>query len=263
MKRFLALILSVVLVFGVTACGDSNASNEKKTKLVLGTSADYAPFEFIVLDDAGKQQYVGIDVELARKLAKDMGLELEIVNMNFDNLMLSLQKGEIDMVIAAVEETEERAAVADFSDPYYTDYPPMILVRKGDEGKYTSTESFDGKTVGAQTGTTKTEIVTGDLNATLLGLTSVPDLVNNLVYEKCDAIVVDGAVAMEYAQTNDDIVIADVELGAAYPYRVAVKKGDPSGLLTSFNTTIKKVLEDGTMESWIENADSISDQAVQ
>lgn len=233
-------------------------------KLVLGTSADYPPFEFIVLDDDGNQQYVGIDISLAKKLAEDMGKELEVVNMSFDNLMLSLQKGEIDMVIAAVEVSEERANVADFSDPYYTDYPPMVLIKADKQEEYTSLESLAGKTVGAQTGTTKAAIVTDDMpDSTLLALSSVMDLVNNLEYDKCDAIILDGAVAMQYAEANDSMVVADISLGEAAPYVVAVLKGDPNGLLDSFNETIAAAVNDGTVDAWIEEADAISDQAIE
>lgn len=244
-----------------TEAAETAAAGEK---LVLGTSADYPPFEFIILDEDGNQQYVGIDISVAKKLAEDMGRELEVVNMSFDNLMLSLQKGEIDMVIAAVEASEERANVADFSDPYYTDYPPMILIKADKQEEYTSLESLAGKTVGAQTGTTKAAIVTDDMpDSSLLALSSVMDLVNNLEYDKCDAIILDGAVAMQYAETNDDMVIADISLGEAAPYVVSVQKGDPEGLLESFNATIATITTDGSIEKWIEEADAISDEAVE
>lgn len=233
-------------------------------KLVLGTSADYPPFEFIILDEDGNQQYVGIDISVAKKLAEDMGRELEVVNMSFDNLMLSLQKGEIDMVIAAVEASEERANVADFTDPYYTDYPPMILIKADKQEEYNSLEALAGKTVGAQTGTTKAAIVTDEMpDSSLLALSSVMDLVNNLEYDKCDAIILDGAVAMQYADANDDMVVADISLGEAAPYVVSVQKGDPKGLLESFNATIAAITSDGSIEKWIEEADAISDEAIE
>ncbi len=260
-KKLTAAVAAVAMMGCMAACG--NQSAPASDKLVLGTSADYPPFEFIVLDDEGKQQYAGIDVSVAKKLAEDMGKELEVVNMSFDNLMLSLQKGEIDMVIAAVEVSEERAKVADFSDPYYTDLPPMVLIKADKQGEYTSFEALAGKTVGAQTGTTKADIVTNDMSgSTLLALSSVMDLVNNLEYDKCDAIVLDGAVAMQYADANDDMVIADISLGDPAPYVVSVQKGDPKGLLESFNKTIAAALSDGSVDNWIAEADALSDQAV-
>ena len=183
--------------------------------------------------------------------------------MDFDSLMAGLQKGDADIVLAAIEVTEERLEAADFSDPYYTDLPPMILVKADKAGEYSSIESFSGKSVGAQTGTTKADLVTSDMpGANLVGLTSVNDLVNQLVYDKVDAIVVDGAVAQQYAKSNSDLVVADVSLGEAFPYCVAVQKGDPKGLLPSINATIAKLIADGKIEQYIADAEALSDQAI-
>lgn len=260
MKKFIVLLLACVMAFSFSGC--SKAGSDSKT-LVLGTSADYSPFEFVILDDAGKQQYVGIDVSLAKQLAKDQGKELKVVNMNFKNLMASLQKGQVDMVIAAMEANDERKKVADFSDAYYTDLPPMVLCRADDAANYTSLDSFKDKKVGAQTGTTKADIVTKKMKgATLVSISSVNDLVNNLVYKKCDAIVLDGAVAQQYAKSDKTLKVAEVKLGDAYPYCVAVQKGDPKGLLKSFNKTIAKVTKDGSMDKWIDEANKQVDKEV-
>lgn len=262
MKKLLLIVLVIAMMITVTACGA--AAENEKTTLVLGTSADYPPFEFIVLDDNGEQEYVGIDLSFSEKLAEDMGLELEVVNMSFDNLMASLQKGDIDMVVAAIEETEDRAKVADFSNPYYTDLPPMILIKAENVDVYNTLESFDGKAVGAQIATTKAEIVTNEMSgATLVTMTSVTDLVNNLVYNKCEAIVLDGAVAVQYAKNDDNLAIAEISLGDAYPYVVAVQKDDPLGLLESMNATIEQVTSDGSIEEWIELANQQIENAVE
>ena len=257
MKKVTAIVLALLMVLSLAACG--SAASESKT-LVMATSADYPPYEFIVLNDKNEQQYVGIDVSVSEAIAADMGKELQIVNMDFDSLMAGLQKGDADMVLAAIEVTEERL---DFSDPYYTDLPPMILIKADKAGEYTSIESFSGKSVGAQTGTTKADLVTSDMpGANLVGLTSVNDLVNQLVYDKVDAIVVDGAVAQQYAKSNSDLVVADVSLGEAFPYCVAVQKGDPKGLLPSINATIAKLIADGKIEQYIADAEALSDQAI-
>ena len=261
MKKITAMLLALLMVLSLAACG--SASTESNT-LVMATSADYPPYEFIVLNDKNEQQYVGIDISVSEAIAADMGKELQVVNMDFDSLMAGLQKGDADMVLAAIEVTEERLEAADFSDPYYTDLPPMILVKADKAGEYTSLESFSGKSVGAQTGTTKATLVTDEMpGANLVALTSVNDLVNQLVYDKVDAIVLDGAVAEQYAQTNSDLVVSEVSLGEAYPYCVAVQKGDPKGLLPSINETIAKLLADGKIEQFIADADALSDQAVE
>ena len=261
MKKIIAIALTALMLAAVL-CGCT--ANTTKGKLVLGTSADYPPFEFHMLNEKGEDVIVGIDVSVAEKIAEDMGLELEIVDISFDNLLTAMDKGQCDIVIAAMESNPERDLVADFSDPYYTDLPPMILVKAENAAQFTTLESFNGLVVGAQTGTTKADIVTNDLvGAELLGLAAVNDLVNSLVYDKCVAIVLDGAVAMQYAEANEDLVIAEVSLGEAYPYCVAVKEGDPKGLLESINKTLAKILSDGTMEQYILDANAMSVAALE
>ena len=203
----------------------------------------------------------------ARQIAEDMGAEFEVVHMDFNNLFTLLNQGQCDMVIAAAEIDEEgvRPAAADYSDGYYSDLPPKIVVRAGDEGNYTSLEDFAGKAVGAQTATTKETIVTKYMTgADLVSMSSVVDLVNNLVYGKCDALVLDGAVADQYLASNSDLAAVDIDMSSyVEPYRVWVAKGDPKGLLPSINETIAKVLSDGTMDGFIEKADELSSQALE
>ena len=183
MKKITAILLALVMILSLAACGTAASTTEATETeateapaeteaaaeaeaaeetaqggtLVFATSADYAPFEFIVLDENNEQKYVGIDVSVAQAIADDMGMELQVVNMDFDSLMANLQKGDADIVLAAIEVTEERLEAADFSDPYYTDLPAMILVKADKAEEYTSVESFSGKSVGAQTGTTKVD----------------------------------------------------------------------------------------------------------
>ena len=285
-KNVLAMGLALTMALGLTACGgisngsassgtasgsasqnDASSSAPAVDKLVLGTSADYPPFEFHVLDENGKDTIVGIDVFLGQQIAEDMGAEFEAVHMDFNNLFTLLNQGQCDMVIAAAEIDEEgvRAAAADYSDGYYSDLPPKIIVRAGDEGNYTSLEDFSGKAVGAQTATTKETIVNKYMTgADLVSMSSVVDLVNNLVYDKCDALVLDGAVADQYLASNSELAAVDIDMSSyVEPYRVWVAKGDPKGLLPSINETIAKVLSDGTMDGFIEKADELSSQALE
>lgn len=290
-KKFLALTLAMALGLGLTACGSNGAnssasgsnndasnpgtssvdgSNTGMTKLVLGTSADYPPFEFHVLQD-GEDKIVGIDVFLAEQIAEDMGAELEISDMDFDMLLNLMNKGDVDMVIAAMELKDDRAAAADYSDPYYTDEAPLIVVRKADLDQYKTLEDFTGKTVGAQTGTTKADIVLGTdpekphmTDVQDLLLPKVTDLIAQLQFEKCDAVVLDAAVAQKYVASNDELAIVEsIDLGeAAEPYRVWVAKGDPKGLLPSINETIATVTaEGGAMTDFIEQANDLVSQA--
>ena len=280
MKKLFALLLALVMSASLIACGSKQADEtqstddtaadtavtEESTKLVLGTSADYAPFEFMYADANGNMQYAGIDISAAQYIAEKMGKELQVENMSFDYLLTSLAKGDYDMVMAAMEATEERLNAADFSDPYYTDIPPMILVRAADAEQYKTLADFAGKSVGAQTATTKEGIVTDQMEgANLVSLSLVTDLVNELVYNKIDAIVLDGAFAQEYADANADLAIAGAssELGSAAPYCIAVAKGDPKGLLPSINAAIAKMNEENKIEEFIADADALSGVAVE
>ena len=276
MKKFLALMLAMRMALSLVACGggdnaddDNNANNggddAAMTKLVLGTSADYAPFEFMYPDESGEMVYGGIDVSVAQYIADEMGVELQVENMGFDYLLTSLDKGDFDIVLAAMEATPDRLENADFSDPYYTDVPPAILVKADKADQYKTLADFNGKSIGAQTATTKLDMVNEMEGVNPVALQSVLDLVNELVYDKVDAILVDGGVAKQYAEANPDLVIADAsaELGEPAPYCVAVQKGDPKGLLPAINAAIAKMNEANMLETFIADADSLADVAVE
>ena len=279
MKKMIAMLLALVMALSLMACGSTNANNggndnanngddaqpEAKTTLVVGVSADYAPFEFMYPDASGNMVYGGIDISVAQYVADELGLTLQVENMSFDNLLASLDKGDFDIVLSAMEATPDRLENADFSDPYYTDVPPAILVKADVADQYKTLADFNGKSVGAQTATTKLDLVNDIEGATPVALASVLDLVNELVYDKVDAILVDGGVAQQYADANPDLVIAEAsaELGEAAPYCIAVQKGDPKGLLDSINAAIAKMTAENKIETFIADADALADVAVE
>lgn len=279
MKKMIAMLLALVMALSLVACGSTNANNggndnanngdeaqpEAKTTLVVGVSADYAPFEFMYPDAGGNMVYGGIDISVAQYVADEMGLTMQVENMSFDNLLASLDKGDFDIVLSAMEATPERLENADFSDPYYTDVPPAILVKADKADQYKTLADFSGKYVGAQTATTKLDMVNDMEGVTPVPLSSVLELVNELVYDKVDAILVDGGVAQQYADANPELVIAEAssELGEAAPYCIAVAKGDPKGLLDGINAAIAKMTAENKIETFLADADSLADVAVE
>ena len=279
MKKMIAMLLALVMAMSLMACGKQNDSNANgnndantgddqpaaKTTLVVGVSADYAPFEFMYPDENGNMVYGGIDISVAQYVADELGLTLQVENMSFNNLLTSLDKGDFDMVLSAMEATPDRLENADFSTGYYSDTPPAILVKADKADQYKTLADFNGKSIGAQTATTKLDMVNEMEGVNPVALQSVLDLVNELVYDKVDAILVDGGVAKQYAEANPDLVIADAsaELGEPAPYCVAVQKGDPKGLLPAINAAIAKMNEANMLETFIADADSLADVAVE
>ena len=129
---------------------DSLQKVKDKGTLVVGLSADYPPYEFTAKVD-GKTKYVGIDIDLAKQFAKDMGVKLVIKNMNFDSLLVALETHKVDAVISGMNPTTERQKSVDFSNIYYTGGKYIVINRK-DKTKYTTKDSFSGQTVGHKMG---------------------------------------------------------------------------------------------------------------
>ena len=265
MKKSVLFLPVLILALGLTACGNETPTAESNV-LVMGTSADYAPFEFMYPDENGNMQFGGIDVFAGEYIAECMGRELQVENMAFDYLLTALGKGDYDMVLACMEDTEERRIAADFSEPYYADMPTMIVARAKNADKYKTLADLNGATVGAQTATTKLDIVYDEISgANAVSLQNVNDLINELCYDKLDAVVLDGSVAMEYVEVNPDLVVvgASDELGTPAYYVVAVQKYDPKGLLPEINAAVAKMQEENMVDVFVEKADALSGVAVE
>ena len=187
-----------------TEISDTETKSESgKPVLVVGTSPDYPPYEFY--SDSAMTQFAGIDVEVAQYIADSMGMELQMEAMNFDNLVTSLSNGDFDMVLAACEYTEERALACDFSDPYYTDLPPVILVKTANLDKYKTLDDINkaGVIIGAQKNTTKANAAADMFPEAANGMvleSLVPTLVTELKNGTIDLLVLDGNVGTSYVK---------------------------------------------------------------
>ncbi|MBF0845594.1 transporter substrate-binding domain-containing protein, partial [Streptococcus danieliae] len=124
---------------------------QAKGKLVVATSPDYAPFEFQTLID-GKNQVVGADISLAQDIADELGVDLEVSAMSFDNVLTSISSGKADLALAGLSKTPEREEVVTFSDSYYEN-GRVLLVRSEDKAALKSLDNFKGKKIAAQKGT--------------------------------------------------------------------------------------------------------------
>jgi arginine/lysine/histidine transporter system substrate-binding protein len=267
-KKFTAIILMMVLTLSLSACAKANANAgsakvetevdkiKKAGKLVLGTSADYPPYEFHKIVN-GKDEIVGFDIEIAKEIAKDLGVELVIQDMKFDGLLAALQTGNIDLVIAGMSATEERKQSVDFSKIYYA-AEQAVVVRTADKDKYKTLADLKGLAVGAQKGTTQEQIAKDEIeNVQLKSLGKIPDLVLELKSKKVDALVIEYPVAASYASKNPDMTVSGIkfknqEKGSA----VALKKGS-SALTAAIDKTIDRLLKDKLIEKFVVEANNM------
>lgn len=228
---------------------------KESKKLVIGTSADYPPYEFHK-EINGKDTIIGFDIEIAKEVAKDLGVELEINDMKFDGLVAALKTGKVDMVLAGMNPTEERKQSVDFSNIYYT-ADHAVIVRAEDKDKYKSLADLKGKEIGAQKGAIQEELAKTQIEgAQVKGLGKVTDLVLELKNKKVDAIVVEVPVAKFYVSKNPDLAITDAkfkieagEQGSA----VAVKKGDEA-FVNAINSTLEKLIKEGKIDKFVVEA---------
>lgn len=267
LKKTLAALIAGLTVCTMAACGtqkdaqtDAGQTQETgKEQIIFGTSADYAPFEFHTMLN-GTDTIVGADIQLAQKIADDMGKELVIKDISFDILLNELQNGTIDFVVAAMAATDERKEQADPSDPYYQEDFQRVVFLKSNADKFTSFDSFEGAKVAVQSGSIQVGMAEENLTGCeLLVLQSVPDMFNNLMNGKCDAVLVDGNVAEGYVAANSDLTLLDQDFPASEGSSVWVQKGDPQGLLESINKTIGEVTEKGLMSEWLTEAAEMSE----
>ncbi|WP_297815691.1 ABC transporter substrate-binding protein/permease [uncultured Lactobacillus sp.] len=217
---------------------------KKSGKLVVGTSADYPPLEFTASDN-GKTRYVGVDIELTRQIAKDMGVKLVIKNMSFDSLLVALETGKVDMVISAMTPTAERKKSVAFSKIYYKPSGEFFLLNRKDRDKYDTIQKLKGQTVGAQTGSIQYEEIEKQMKSSKAkGLGKINNLVLALQSGKVQAVLMEELTAKAYAQNNKNLVavksdIKDSQSGNA----VAIAKGQ-NDLVAQVNKTINKVKKD-------------------
>lgn len=256
------LVVSMLVVFG--ACSQGNGAGNKLEEIkeaktiVLGTAADYPPYEFHKLIN-GKDEIVGFDIEIAKLIAKDLGVELEIVDMKFDGLLPALVTDDIDFIVAGMVANEEREKTVDFSVPYYQAEQKMI-VRMEDKDKFKGPEDLVGLPIGAQKTTIQEEIALDKFSqSTYIGLSKITDLVLELQNKKIDAVLLAEPVANAYVQQNTDLFMADISLGQEDGVSVAVNKGNAE-LLEAINSILNKLIEDGTIDKLIAEATQLAEQ---
>lgn len=228
-------------------------------KLTVATSPDFAPYEFYALDADGNPTLAGFDVALAQYVADYLGLELDIIPMDFDGVLAELAAGTVDLGLAGLSPDPDRMDVMDFSDVYYVSSQSFVSVASKAD-LFDSLESAnDAKfTIGAQNGSIQYDLaVENTPDADIISLAKVTDIIAELLNDKMDGAFIETPVAENYAKSYPELTIL-----FSVPYEVegsaiGVSKGN-EGLLKAVNEAIAAVTSDGSMDKFIAEANELS-----
>jgi len=269
MKRMMGLVLILALTLTLAACGGAKttttpAAGDTKSpapaaakthldeikaagKLVLGTSADYPPYEFHKTVD-GKDTITGWEIELAQEIAKDMGVKLEIKEAAFDSLIPELIAKKVDLVISAMTITDDRAKSVDFSEPYWQG-GQVILGLKEKAGQYKSLADYKGKTIGVQMGTTGEEEAKKIEGAKVKQVDKFDAVILDLLTGKVDVVICGYTVGKNYEKNNAKL--ATFQQLSSELNGVAFRKGDKE-LVAAVNASLAKIKSDGRLDKMVQ-----------
>lgn len=272
-KKMLALALGMLMLLSVmTGCsktndqagGGSGDTQQEQTgtllkkikdsgKLVVGTEAQYAPYEFKDLD----ANFVGCDMWLAQQIVDSLGVQLEVVDMSFDGIIPAVQSGQVDLGIAAFTNTPERAKEIDFSNLYETS-AQLLIVKAGNADVYSTKESLAGQKVGAQKGTIQSQLIQSALpDSELFELEKYPALALEVQNGNIAGLVVDQAVGESLVATsNGGLEVSNFAFTAeeaSFGKSVVIAKGNED-LVAAVNQVIDKVTSDGSYQKAYDEA---------
>lgn len=286
MKKLFALLLALTMTMSLAACGSKEETPAEETpaeeetvdyasmsidelkaeittvtegKLTVATSPDFAPYEFYAIDENGNAQLAGFDMALAQYIADYLGLELEVVPMDFDGVLAEVTAGNVDLGMAGLSPDPARMNAMDFSDIYYQGGQSLVTVQ-ANKDKWASLEDLNDPSlsIGAQLGSIQYDLaVENTPDADIVQLAKVTDVVSELLGGKLDAGFIETVVAESYQQNYPDLYVAfDV------PYEVegssiGVVKGN-AALLAGVNQAIAAALADGSMDTFVTEANELA-----
>ncbi|WP_243113984.1 transporter substrate-binding domain-containing protein [Butyrivibrio sp. XB500-5] len=289
-KKIMAAIMIATMTLGLAACGSSkenaqstsnnadqtgaetadagasagdNASEEKAQistvtpgKLTVATSPDFAPYEFYAINEDGTPELAGFDIALAGYIADYLGLELEIVPVEFDGVLMEVQTKSVDIGISGLSPDPKREAIMDFSELYYMGGQSFVTTKANkDKFKKLDDTNKSNLEIGAQTGSIQVDLANiYSSSADIVQLSKVTDIIAELIAGKLDGAYIETPVAESYAKNYPDLCIAlEVPYEGAEGAAVGVVKGNEE-LLKGVNEAIAKALKDGTMDEFVATA---------
>ena len=279
MKKLFALLLTLAMVLSLAACGSKKEEAPAETpaetpaeepaeatittvtegKLTVATSPDFAPYEFYAIGEDGTPTLAGFDMALAQYIADYIGLELEVIPMDFDGVLTELATKTVDLGMAGLSPDPKRADAMDFSDLYYKGGQSFVCV-KGNADKFTSLEDTNNPeySIGAQTGSIQMDLANENSpDADIIALPKVTDLISELLTGKLDGAYIETDVAKSYQKNYPELeIVLDVPYdseGSA----IGVSKGNEA-LLAAVNEAVAAALADGSMETFVAEANELA-----
>ncbi len=257
MKKYLSLVLIMSLLFALGGCSSSAeklTQIQKNQTLSVYTDPNFPPFEF-----KGASGIEGVDIEIAKAIAEDLGVKIDIQEGKFDSIIMALKGGKGDIAISGFTITDERKESVDFSDPYINSVQYLILL---DGSPIKIMEDLAGKKIGVAKGYTGSLLIDDEINKGVLqgtgaSFTEYPSAMEatlDLKNKKVDAVVMDEYVAKNIVSKNTGLI----ELGLKYAngdiaseeYGVVVPKGNPE-LLARINTVIAELKSEDKIKDWV------------
>lgn len=238
LKKIICGVSAAAMLAALCGCSGGGKSDT----LVMATNAEFAPYEYHEGDSI-----VGIDVEIATAIAKEMGKELVIEDMQFDSIIAAVTSGKADIGAAGMTVTEDRLKSVNFSDTYTT-ATQVVIVKEDSE--IASPDDLAGKNVGVQLGTTGDMYASDIENASIERYNKGFEAVQALSQGKVDAVIIDKEPAKVFVEQSEGLKILD-EAFTVEEYAIAVAK-DNTELLDSVNAALAKLKDSGELQAIID-----------
>ncbi len=245
-KKVLSMIAAALIALGAAGCGGKQearkeAKPEGGKKMVVAINATFPPFESV---KEGTKDYTGIDIEIARYVAKKLGRTIEFSDMKFASLVPTLQSGRADMIVSGISPTKERMEVVSFSKPYY--FPMKAIIFKKGQG-YKTLADLAGKKAGASMGTTYVKDLKKAGNIEVTELDSTPLVIQDIKNGRLDAGLFDSAQASVFVKENPDLELSILNLPVVMDDTFAIALPKDSKDVAKVNEILKEMKTNGEM----------------
>ena len=241
----------------ITGDGDRLDKILEAGVITCATSPDFAPNEFIDIS-SGETKYVGCDMDLAQYIADSLGVKLEIVPMKFDAIKAAVTTGQVDMAIAGLAYTEERAKNMQLSDLFGNtdaDEGQGIIVLKENVDKLKTADDFNGKTILAQNGSVQLDLTTTQLpKANCTPIADVNNGAMEVITGQADGLTLDLAVAKVLITAHKELAISDFKFEYESKGNVIGCTKGETKLVNALNMVVKEVNEKGLYKQWKDKA---------